>query len=178
MKPPECYKGKEQTYLKHFFLEQYLETVAFHIGYSQSEFVYVDCFSGPWRHEHEDLSDTSIRISLDKLNYVRKALAPYHKYPTVRAIFIEKDPSAFTALQHALERYRGSVEVSALHGLFEDNILEILTAIGKTFAFYFIDPTGWTLAMDRLRPLLRHRPGEVVINYMYDFMAVSSRPRN
>ena len=46
MKSPEYYKGKEQTYLKHFFLEQYLETVALHIGYAQSEFVYVDCFSG------------------------------------------------------------------------------------------------------------------------------------
>ena len=49
MKEVAYYKGKEQTYLKHFFLERYLETVAFHIGYSHREFVYVDCFSGPWR---------------------------------------------------------------------------------------------------------------------------------
>ena len=45
MKPPAYYRGKEQTYVKHFFLEQYLETVAFHIGYTHKEFVYVDCFS-------------------------------------------------------------------------------------------------------------------------------------
>src|SRR2546427_10233703 len=105
MKAPEYYKGKEQTYLKHFFLEKYLETVAFHIGYAQSEFVYVDCFSGPWRHEDEDLADTSIRISLDKLNYVRNVLAPHQKHPTIRAIFIENDPTAFDALQQALGQY-------------------------------------------------------------------------
>jgi three-Cys-motif partner protein len=170
VKPPEYYRGKEQTYLKHFFLEKYLETVALHIGYAQSEFVYVDCFSGPWRPEYEDLADTSIRISLDKLSYVRNVLAAREKYPIIRAIFIEKDPTAFGALQQALEQHHG-VQTAALPGAFEDNIPGILIEIGKTFAFCFIDPTGWTgLSMDRLQPLLLHRPGEVMINFMYDFI--------
>lgn len=171
MQSPEYYKGKEQTYLKHFFLEKYLETVALHIGYAQSEFVYVDCFSGPWRHEHDDLADTSIRISLDKLNYVAKVLASHDRQPRIRAIFIEKDPSAFAALERALREYQGRVQTTALPGTFEENIDGILTALGKKFAFCFIDPVGWTgLAMDRLRPLLRRQPGEVVINFMYDFI--------
>ena len=34
MKPVEYYRGREQTYLKHFFLERYLERVAYVIGYS------------------------------------------------------------------------------------------------------------------------------------------------
>jgi three-Cys-motif partner protein len=171
VKSPEYYKGKEQTYLKHFFLEKYLETVGFHIGYAQSEFVYVDCFSGPWRHEHEDLVDTSIRISLDKLDYVRNVLMARQKYPTIRAIFIEKDPIAFAALQQALGQYQCGVKTIPLPGTFEDNILRILKEVGKAFAFCFVDPTGWTgLAMDRLQPLLRHQPGEVVINFMYDFI--------
>lgn len=46
MKPASHYPGKEQTYLKHFFLEKYLETLAFHIGSKFPDFVYVDCFSG------------------------------------------------------------------------------------------------------------------------------------
>jgi three-Cys-motif partner protein len=171
MRPPEYYKGKEQTFLKHFFLEKYLETVAFHIGHAQSEFVYVDCFSGPWRHEDEDLADTSIRISLDKLNYVRDALASRQKYPAIRAVFIEKDPTAFRALQQFLTRYQGSVRTTALPGTFEQNVAQIQREIGKIFAFCFIDPTGWAgLAMNRIEPLLRHRPGEVVINFMYDFI--------
>jgi hypothetical protein len=51
VKSPEYYRGREQTYLKHFFLERYLERVAYNIGWSAPEFVYVDGFSGPWRSE-------------------------------------------------------------------------------------------------------------------------------
>jgi len=135
MKPLEYYRGKEQTYLKHFFLEQYLETVAFHIGYTQREFAYIDCFSGPWRHGDEDLADTSIRISLDKLNYVRNGLAAQQKYLTINAIFIEKDPTSFAALQQAVERHHGSVRATALAGEFEDTIPQIVLAIDRKFAF-------------------------------------------
>lgn len=106
MKPAEYYKGKEQTYLKHYFLERYLETVAFHIGYTYQEFVYVDCFSGPWQAADEELADTSIRIALDKLNYVRGGLAEQGKDANIRAVFVEKDPSAFRTLQAALDQHR------------------------------------------------------------------------
>lgn len=170
MKPPDYYEGREQTYLKHYVLEQYLQTVAFHIGYAQSEFVYVDCFSGPWRAESDELADTSIRIALDKLNYVRNVLAKHEKYPTIRALFIEKDRGSFAALRQALETHRGGVQTTALPGAFADNIPAILKEIGRRFAFCFIDPTGWTLEMEQLEPLLRHQPGEVMINFMYDFI--------
>jgi hypothetical protein len=103
MKPVAYYKDREQTYLKHFFLERYLEAVAYHIGYSQKEFVYVDCFSGPWRAEDEELGDTSIRIALDRLNSVRNGLAQRQKYPSIRAIFVEKSPSAFATLKQVLQ---------------------------------------------------------------------------
>ena len=99
MKPVEYYKDREQTYLKHFFLERYLETVAYHIGFSQSEFVFVDCFSGPWRAADEDLGDTSIRIALDRLNEVQVGLGARQKIPAIRAIFVEKSPAAFTMLE-------------------------------------------------------------------------------
>ncbi len=55
MKPPEFYRGREQTYLKHFFLEKYLERVAWNILSFRDEFVYVDGFSGPWKSEDEAL---------------------------------------------------------------------------------------------------------------------------
>ena len=170
MKPPEFYRGKEQTYAKHFFLEQYLETVAFHIGYNQREFVYVDCFSGPWRNDDEDLADTSIRISLDKLNYVLEALAAQGRHPTISAVFIEQDQASFVALQQAVERHHRRVRATTLPGEFENNIQQILLAINGKFAFVFIDPTGWNVQIDRIAPLLQHEPGEVVINLMYDFI--------
>ena len=171
MKPVGYYKDREQTYLKHFFLERYLETVAYHIGYSQKEFVYVDCFSGPWRAEDEELGDTSIRIALDRLNSVRNGLAQRQKYPSIRAIFVEKSPSVFATLKQVLQEHRGDVKTTALAGSFEDNVDRIVDQVGSTFAFIFVDPTGWSgFAMDNLRPILQRAKGEVMINFMYDFI--------
>jgi three-Cys-motif partner protein len=171
MKPAAYYKGKEQTYLKHFFLERYLETVAFHIGYTHQEFFYVDCFSGPWQAGDEELADTSIRIALDKLNYVRDGLAAQQRYASIRAIFIEKDPEAFRALQATLDQHRKAIKTTALPGTFEDNIPAVLQEVGTAFTFFFIDPKGWTgFAMDNITPVLRHQPGEVMVNFMYDFI--------
>ena len=171
MKPAAYYKGKEQTYLKHFFLERYLETVAFHIGFTYQQFQYVECFSGPWRSLDEEFADTSIRIALDKLNYVREGLAARHRSPNIRAIFAEKDPAAFRALESALHQHRRAITTTALPGAFEDNIPAILQHVGTSFAFFFIDPKGWTgFAMDNIRPILQHRPGEVMVNFMYDFI--------
>jgi len=171
MKQVAYYKGKEQTYVKHFFLERYLEAVAFHIGYSHREFVYVDCFSGPWRADDEELADTSIRIALDKLNYVLRGLTKLNRTPPIRAIFIERQPKAFSALQTALEQHRHAVTTIPLQGTFENNIPAILERVGNSFAFCFIDPTGWSgFAMDEISPLLCHQPGEVMVNFMWDFI--------
>ncbi|MEO7145420.1 MAG: three-Cys-motif partner protein TcmP [Bryobacteraceae bacterium] len=171
MQSPDYYRNKEQTYLKHFFLEKYLETVAFHIGYTQGEFIYVDCFSGPWQSADEEFADTSIRISLDRLNYVREGLAAKERYPDIRAVFIEKSAEAFTALQRALRTHGHAVRTVAFPGTFEENIPGILREVGSAFAFFFIDPKGWTgFAMEEIRPILLHEPGEVMVNFMYDFV--------
>ena len=171
MKPAAYYRGREQTYLKHFFLERYLETVAFHIGYSHRDFAYVDCFSGPWQSNDEAFADTSIRIALDKLNYVREGLAAQQRYAAIRAIFVEKDPAAFRALQAALKQHQHAIKTTALPGTFEENIPTILQTVGSAFVFSFIDPKGWTgFAMDHISPILCHQPGEVMINFMYDFI--------
>ncbi len=171
MKPVAYYRNREQTYLKHYFLERYLETVAYHIGFSQKEFVYVDCFSGPWRTEDEALGDTSIRIALERLDAVRRGLAQRQRYPSIRAIFVEKSPLSFATLQQVLQEHRGDIEATALQGSFEDNIGRIVDDVGATFAFFFVDPTGWSgFAMDNLRPILQRAKGEVMINFMYDFI--------
>ncbi len=86
MKSIDYYQnGREQTYLKHFFLERYLERVGFNICSFKDDFVYVDGFSGPWK--------------------------------------------------------------------------------------LFIDPTGWTgFGLQQITPILQHRPGEVIVNFMFDFI--------
>ena len=170
MKAPEYYAGREQTYLKHYFLERYLEHVAYHIGYSNNDFVYVDCFSGPWKSTDEKFEDTSFMIALQELRKVREGLGAHGRYPRIRCLFIEKDLMAFRELERATQGLP-RVEVQAIHGEFEQVIPEILRFIGQSFALIFIDPTGMTgFGLDQIRSLLQHRPGEVIVNFMFDFI--------
>ena len=75
LKPPEFYRGREQTYVKHFFLEKYLERVAYNIFSFRNEFTYVDGFSGPWKSADEDFADTSFAIALNQLRNVRDGMS-------------------------------------------------------------------------------------------------------
>src|SRR5215204_781379 len=63
------YRGREQTYVKHVFLNHYLERVAWVTlanNRGWQEFVYIDGFAGPWRVSSEDSRDTSVSIALRK----------------------------------------------------------------------------------------------------------------
>jgi len=168
MKPVEYYRGREQTYLKHFFLERYLERVAYNIGSFAGEFVYVDGFSGPWMSEHEKFEDTSFIIAIEQLRRVRDGLAKTGKHPRIRCVFVERDQDAFGALQRAIADVH-DLEVHPIRGEFEDAIPEILTRVGRSFSLMFIDPTGWSgFGLKRITPILQHQPGEVLVNFMFD----------
>lgn len=65
MLDPDAYEGREQTYLKHFVLKNYLERVAYNIFSFQDNFAYVDCFSGPWKSGSQSYEDTSFKIAID-----------------------------------------------------------------------------------------------------------------
>ncbi|MDE0031558.1 MAG: three-Cys-motif partner protein TcmP [Deltaproteobacteria bacterium] len=170
MREVSYYSGREQTYLKHFFLEKYLERVAYVIGYNQSEFVYIDGFSGPWRSADEAFEDTSFVVAINILRRVRDGLASGGKRPRIRCLFIEKDPQAFAALQDAVGRFP-DLDVTPLNGDFETLIPTILRYIRNSFSLVFIDPTGWTgFGLRKIEPILKHRPGEVLINFMFDYI--------
>jgi three-Cys-motif partner protein len=168
LRPPEYYKGRLQTYAKHFFLEQYLERVAYHIGFFRPDFVYVDCFSGPWRSEGDDYSDTSFMIAVEKLRAVRTGLSAAGKQPQVRCLFIESDPARYRQLVAATEKVT-DMTVHTIQGEFESSIPEILRFVGTSFALFFIDPTGWTgFGLKQIQPILKHQRCEVLINFMFD----------
>ena len=65
MQDLESYRGREQALFKHNLLKAYLKRLFMIIGRFQNHIRYVDCFSGPWQEESDDLHDTSIGISLD-----------------------------------------------------------------------------------------------------------------
>lgn len=171
MKTPEYYKNREQTYLKHFFLERYLERVGFNICSFKDEFVYVDGFSGPWKSTAEKFEDTSFMIAIQELRKVREGVAKAGKRPPkIRCLFIEKDPGAYRELKKAVEGIT-DIEVEVIQGEFEEVIPDVVKFIGTSFSLVFIDPTGWTgFGLERITPLLKHRPGEVIINFMFDYI--------
>ncbi|MBM4440822.1 MAG: three-Cys-motif partner protein TcmP [Candidatus Rokubacteria bacterium] len=167
MKPADYYRGREQTYLKHFFLERYLERVTYNIGSFAKDFVYVDGFSGPWKSD-ETLQDTSFMIAIEKLREVRAGLATGGKTPRIRCLFIESDAAAFRALDKVVQSVT-DIEIRAIHGQFEAAIPEFLRFVGTAFALVFIDPTGWSgFGLKRIAAILQHRPGEVLVNFMFD----------
>ena len=170
MKPPDYYRGREQTYLKHFFLERHLERVAYNIGSFHNDFVYVDGFSGPWKSGDEALDDTSFMIAIQKLRQVREGLAKVGRTPKIRCLFIEKDPGSYRALEAAV-RHITDIQVETLNGEFEHSIPQVLKFVGKAFSLVFIDPTGWTgFGLKQITPILQHRPGEVLVNFMFDYI--------
>jgi len=170
VKPPEYYRGREQTYLKHFFLERYLERVAYNIGSFYNDFVYVDGFSGPWQSGDEALDDTSFMIAIQKLRQVREGLAKVGRTPKIRCMFIEREPGPYHALEAAV-RDVTDIQIETLNGEFEHSIPEVLKFVGKAFSLVFIDPTGWTgFGLKQITPILQHRPGEVLVNFMFDYI--------
>ena len=137
---------------------------------SHRSLVYVDGFSGPWLAEDEDFEDTSFRIAIRRLRKVREGIENAGRRVDIRCVFIEKDPRAFAALEGAVSDVK-DLTIEAIPGEFENVIPQILDFIGPRFSLTFIDPTGWTgFALNRIAPILQHHPGEVIINYMTDFI--------
>ncbi|HWB17945.1 MAG TPA: three-Cys-motif partner protein TcmP [Vicinamibacterales bacterium] len=168
MKPAEYYRGREQTYLKHFFLERYLERVAYKVGSFANEFVYVDGFSGPWRTEDPGFADSSFVIAIDKLRHVRDGLAKIGRTPRIRCVFAEPDSAAYPLLKQATSTVT-DLDVVTLNAEFGDALPRIQSAVGQAFSLVFIDPTGWTgFGLRQIAPILQHNPGEVIINFMFD----------
>ena len=164
------YKGREQTFVKHFILRQYLEKFAHIIGWSWPSITYVDCFSGPWESHAPDLSDTSFAIAVDCFRKARADLASHGKHPEIRCLFLEKSRKKFRELQ-AYTNSISDIDARALNGELETSVDDIVKFVRApktgTFTFLFIDPTGWTgFALDVIEPLLRLTPGETLINFM------------
>lgn len=164
------YEGREQTLVKHFILQHYLERFAHIIGSWKDVITYVDCFSGPWNVQSDDLKDSSFSLAVEQLRIARDTLATSGRSIRIRCMFLERDPDAYQKLKCFADGI-GDVEVETRNSDFEDSVPDILAFIKKggsnSFPFVFIDPTGWTgFAMDRIGPLLRITPGEVLINFM------------
>lgn len=133
----------------------------------------MDCFAGPWASEDDqELKDTSIGISIKQMKETAEALhSQFNVNIKFRALYCEKDKTAFAKLQTFLNQDHGPVETKCLQGDYTDHIETIAKWTSGHFTFFFIDPKGWkrVISAQTLAPLLRLPNCEFLINLMYEF---------
>lgn len=166
------YRGREQAYVKHCLLEEYLPEWAYKVGSAWNELVYVDGFAGPWQTTHTNFADTSFGVALQALRRCQAGLREHGRNLKMEAILVDQDKKAFDQLQNFAElQSNEGFGVHALHGEFIEKIESIDSIIRNNtqnpFRFIFLDPKGWAdIPMKRLQSFIRGRSCEVLINLM------------
>jgi len=169
----DAYLDREQSKVKHDILRRYLESFTHIVGSQWPSVTYIDGFSGPWNARTDDLSDTSFAIAIKELQKARETHREKGRDLRIRCVFVERDSAAFTRLEQYCQAIP-DIDVHLIAGEFEQAIPEIITFVHQdrqTFPFTLIDPTGYSgFALKRISPLLRLKPGEVLINFMLEFI--------
>jgi three-Cys-motif partner protein len=172
MRPPpiQRYAGREQAYIKHFFLGSYLELLVHKVSRSYDQVVYVDGFSGPWENEGSDYADTSFGIALDALRTARASWLKQGRDVRMKAVLVEQKKSSYDALLTLQPRYP-DIEIKPFRNDFRAIVGEILAEIPRSaFAFILLDPKGWRIPMDVIQPLIARPNTELVFNFMFEFI--------
>jgi three-Cys-motif partner protein len=165
----ENYTGREQAYVKHVFLESYLERLAHKVASVYSHIVYVDGFAGPWQSANENFQDTSFGIGLNALRRAKASWKDKHDVQ-MSAFLVERNPAAYAQLAGIPPRYT-DVAIKTYEADFLTVIELILKDIPKdAFALFLIDPKGWRIPLRQLEPMLRRRNSEVIFNFMFNFI--------
>jgi len=165
------YVGREQAYVKHHFLSDYVERLVFKVASSYRNVVYVDGYSGPWKDQSDRFEDTSFGIALQAL---RKAKAEWKRIRgidvTMTALLVERDRDAYHRLQEIIPRFP-DITIKTYPGEFVPLIADLIRAIpAGAFTFVLMDPKGWKIDMNAVAALISRPNTEVVLNFMFDFI--------
>jgi three-Cys-motif partner protein len=164
------YTGREQSYVKHVFLENYLEALVHKTASAYPHIVFVDGFAGPWQSANERFEDTSFGIALNALRQAKESWKRTGRDVRMSAHLVERDATAYARLAEVPQRYP-DISVVTHSGDFAGLIPSILKAIPTdAFAFFFVDPKGWRIPLQQLGPLLSRANSEVIFNFMFDFI--------
>jgi three-Cys-motif partner protein len=171
----DIYSEREQTLTKHFLLTSYLQTLVYKLFQGgQPSITYVDGFSGPWKSRTENFSDSSFMIAINVLKAAHFDMLSKGASRTTKCFFVEKNPKSYALLSEAVKQHHSPQDgffIDTFNGEFEAATSRIVEYVGRSFALVFIDPTGWTgYTYNAISPILKHTPGEVLINFMYDFV--------
>jgi hypothetical protein len=99
------YAGREQSYVKHIFLERYLEWLVHKVASSYAHIVYVDGFAAPWQSANERLEDTSFIIALTALCRAKASWKEHGRDVEMSAFLVERDAEACAKLAQVPVRY-------------------------------------------------------------------------
>jgi three-Cys-motif partner protein len=166
------YAGKEQAYVKHRLLAEYLPPLAYKVGSTWNSIVYIDAFSGPWQTNRRDLGDSSFAVAIKTLKEAQQGLLEKGKSRRIDCILVEESKTAFAELEaFATEQNTPTFGVHPLCGAFVDKIPDIKGLIRqnapRAFKFIFLDPKGWSdIPMAAMKSFLKDRSCEVLINLM------------
>lgn len=167
------YGGREQAYVKHSLLDDYLPQLAYRIGRTWDSLTYIDGFAGPWKTHDPEHADSSFSVAIDALRRSQRGLRDtYGRELNVMCVLVEKITTAFGQLQKfAASETNPQFEIHALHGEFVKKIPtinQLVKARGKNvFKFVLLDPTGWAqIPMDKLKSFLHERSSEVLVTLM------------
>lgn len=168
--PPriENYQGREQSFIKHLFLNKYLESAAYKLFQGRSPtFNFVDAFAGPWRvSDTNKYSDASFSQAIETLDAVRRSLLDMGRPGLkVRFRFCERNAASVTKLQQFADQ-KPEFDIKVFSGVFENNLEGIRSACRDGFTFTFIDPTGWNVESGKVFEFLRNLNGEFLFNFM------------
>jgi three-Cys-motif partner protein len=164
------YQGREQAYVKHVFLESYLERLVHKTASRYDHIVYVDGFAGPWQSANEQFQDTSFGIALHALRQAKATWKATGREVKMSAYLVEQDPVAYSSLAKVAARYP-DIEVKTFHDDFLNALPAILGDIQPdAFVFFFIDPKGWRFRLHDLANRLQRGRSEVIFNFMFDFI--------
>lgn len=164
------YAGREQSYVKHVFLESYLERLVHKTASTFQHIVYVDGFAGPWQSANERFEDTSFGIALNALRRAKATWKSQRRDVQMSAHLVEREPSAYQHLARVPSRYP-DIDVRTYNEDFLIALPAVMKAIpARAFTFFFIDPKGWRIRLHDLAPLLSRPHSEVIFNFMFDFI--------
>src|SRR4051812_23060536 len=169
------YQGREQAYVKHVFLERYLERLVHKTASSYDHIVYVDGFAGPWQSASEQFQDTSFGIALHALRQAKATWKATGRDVKMSAYMVEQDSVAYGRLAGIVARHP-DIEVKTYHDDFLKALSVILADIPpRAFAFFFIDPKGWRFRLQNVKKMLQPARPKVFFNFMFDFITRPGR---
>jgi three-Cys-motif partner protein len=164
------YTDREQSYVKHVFLERYLERLVHKTASVYPHIVYVDGFAGPWQSANEKFEDTSFGIALNALRQAKASWKERSRDVKMSAYLVERDATAYKQLAEVPAKYPDA-DIKTYAADFLSVVPTILKDIpADAFAFFLIDPKGWHIPLKALAPVLARPKSEVIFNFMFDFI--------